>query len=190
MLIVVRNYNSKLSMTLTNIFFNFNSKLPINLSQLNSQNSSFNCPSINLKIRISKSYLGLSQHTKYRILNTKGYRYRILLGYFSTSTQSRIDVDSTWILRRYQISTNFHVVSTYFFDVISLIEKSTSFPRTFFDVISVVEKSKLFPRTFFDIISMVETSTLFSRTFFDVISIVEISTLFLLNFFDVILMLE
>ena len=108
-----------------------------------------------------------------------------------TGTSRRIHVDSTWILRRYvedQISTNFHVISAYFFDVISMVEKSTWFPRTFFDVISMVEKSTLFPRTFFDVISMVEKSTLFPRTFFDVISMVEICTLFLLTFFDVILM--
>ena len=93
-----------------------------------------------------------------------------------TGTPRQIDVDSTWILRRYvedQISTNFHVVSTYFFDVISLVEKSTSFPRTFFDVISMVEKSTLFPRTFFDVISFVEISTVFLLTFFDVILMVE-----------------
>ena len=85
-------------------------------------------------------------------------------------------VESTWILRRYvedQISANFHVVSTYFFDVISLVEKSTSFPRNFFDVISMVEKSTSFPRTFFDVISMVEISTVFLLTFFDVILMVE-----------------
>ena len=105
----------------------------------------------------------------------------------------RIDVDSTWILHRYvedQISTNFHVVSTYFFDVVLLIEKSTSFPRSFFAVVSMVEKSTLFPRTFYDGMLMVEKSTLFSRTFFDVISFVEISTVFPLTFFDVILMVE
>ena len=81
-----------------------------------------------------------------------------------TGTPRRIHVDSTWILRRYvqdQILTNFHVIFAYFFDVISLVEKSTWFPRTFFDVISMVEKSTLFPRTFFDVISMVEKSTLF-----------------------------
>ena len=85
-----------------------------------------------------------------------------------TGTPHRIDVDSTWILRGYveeQISTNFHVISRYFFDVISLIEKSMSFPRTSFNKISMVEKSTLFPRTFFDVISMVEKSALFPRTF-------------------------
>ena len=64
--------------------------------------------------------------------------------------------DWSSILRRYvkdQISTNFHVISTYFFDVTSLVKKSTLFPRTFFHVISIVEKSTLFVRTFFDVIS-------------------------------------
>ena len=75
-----------------------------------------------------------------------------------------------------------------FFDVTSLVEKSTLFPRTFCDVISMVEKSMLFPNTFMGVISLDEDSTLFPRTFFDVISIVEIRTLFLLTFFDVILM--
>ena len=51
-----------------------------------------------------------------------------------TGTPRWIDVDSTWILHRHvkdQISKNFQVVSTYFFDVISMVEKSTLFPRTF-----------------------------------------------------------
>ena len=56
-----------------------------------------------------------------------------------------------------------------FFEVILMVEKSTSFPRTFFDVISMVKKSMLFPRTLFDVISIVEISTLFLLTFFDVI---------------------
>ena len=89
--------------------------------------------------------------------------------YYPTSTPGGIRVDSTWILRRYveeQFSTSFHVISTNFFDLISLIEKSTSFPHTFFDVISMVEKSTLFPHTFFDVISMVEKSTLFPHVFF------------------------
>ena len=60
---------------------------------------------------------------------------------YPTGTPRRIDVDSTWTLRRYvkdQISTNFHVISAYFFDVISMVQKSTWFPRTFFDVISLI----------------------------------------------------
>ena len=47
-----------------------------------------------------------------------------------TGTPRRIHVDSTWILRRYvkdQISTSFYVISAYFFDVISMVEKSTLF---------------------------------------------------------------
>ena len=110
-----------------------------------------------------------------------------------TGTPRRIHADSTSILHQYvedQILTNFHVISTYFFDVISLIEKSTLFPRTFFDVISIVEKSMLFPRTFFDVILTVEKSTLFPHTFFDVISLVEKSTLFPRTFFNVISMVE
>ena len=108
-----------------------------------------------------------------------------------TGKPRRIDFDSTSILHRYvenRISTNFHVISMYFFNVISLIEKSTSFPRTFFDVLSMVEKSTLFPRTFFGLISLVEKSTLFPRTFFGLISLVEKSTLFPRTFFDVISM--
>ena len=127
-----------------------------------------------------------------------------------TDTPRQIHVGSTSILRRYvkhQISTNFHFISTYFFDVISRIEKSTLFPSTFFDAMSMVEKSTLFPRTFYGVISLVETYALFPRTFLDVISLVEISTffprilfnviplvekstLFPLTFFDVILMVE
>ena len=105
---------------------------------------------------------------------------------YSTDAPHRIDVDSTSILHRYvedRISTNFHVILTYFFYVISPIEKSTLFPRTFFDVISLVKKSTLFPYSFFDVISMVEKFTLFPRTFFNVISMVEKSALFAPHFF-------
>ena len=112
---------------------------------------------------------------------------------FPTGTPRRIHVDSTWLLRRYvedQISANFHVLSTYFFDVISMVEKSTFFPRTLFAVISMVEKSTLFPRTFIGVILLVENSTLFSRTFFDVVSMTEKSTLFPRTFFHVILVVE
>ena len=80
-----------------------------------------------------------------------------------TGTPRRIHIDSTSILRQYvkdQILTNFHVISTYFLDGISLIKKSTSFPRTFFDVISLVEKSMLFPHILFTIILLVEKSML------------------------------
>ena len=64
------------------------------------------------------------------------------------------------------------------------------FPRRFhfFDVISLIEKPTSFPRTFVDVILMVEKSTLFSRTIFDVISFAKLSTVFLITFFDVILL--
>ena len=65
--------------------------------------------------------------------------------------------------------------------MISLVEKSTWFPRIFFDVISMVEKSTLFPRTFFDVISMVEICTLFLLTFFDVILMGKDLTSFLVS---------
>ena len=45
-------------------------------------------------------------------------------------TTRQIDVDYMSALPRYvehQVSTNFHVIFTYFFHVISLIEKSTFF---------------------------------------------------------------
>ena len=81
-------------------------------------------------------------------------------------------MDLTCILRRYvedQISTNFHVISAYFFDVISIVKKSMWFPCTFFDVILLLEKLTWFPRTFFDVTSLVEKVTWFPRTIFDVI---------------------
>ena len=108
-------------------------------------------------------------------------------GDYPTGTPRRIHVVSTWILRRYvedQISTKFHVISAYFLDVISMVEKCTSFPCTFFDLISMVKKSTLFPRTFIGVISQVENSTLFPRTFYDVISMTEKSTLFPRTFFN------
>ena len=114
-------------------------------------------------------------------------------GTFPTGSPRRIDIDSMWILCGYvknQILTNFHVISTYFFDVILLIEKSMSFPRTFFDVISMIEKSALFLRTFFDVISMVEKSTLLLRAFFDAICFIKIATVFLLTFFNITLMVK
>ena len=104
-----------------------------------------------------------------------------------TGTPRRTDLDSTLILRPYaedQIVVNFHVPVTCFFDIILLIEKSTSFPRTFFDVMSMVEKSKLLPHTFIDVISLVKKLMLFPLTFFDVILMVEKSTLFSYSFFD------
>ena len=99
----------------------------------------------------------------------------------ATGSQRTLYAESMLIRRWYYVDmskTKFRRISTYLFDVISLIEKSTSFLRTFFDVISMVEKSKLFPHTFFNVISMVEKTTLFPHTFFDVILMVEKSTLF------------
>ena len=144
--------------------------------------------------------------------NWNGWRmveWKFSLSHVFSSEQSlsqRAIHDITSI-RQDQILTNFYVISTYFFDVISMVEKSMLFPHSFFDVISMVEKSTFFPCTFFNVISMVEKSTFFPctffnvismvakstsfpRTFFDVISLVEISTVFLLTFFDVILMLK
>ena len=94
----------------------------------------------------------------------------------STSDRRWFNVDIT-SLRRRPISKNFHVISTCFFDVILLIKKSTSFPRTFFDVISMVEKSTLFPRTFFYVISFHKISTVFLLSFFGVLLMIEESTL-------------
>ena len=99
-------------------------------------------------------------------------------------TPCRIHVDSTWILRGYvedQISTNFQFISAYFFDVISMVEKSTWFPRTFFDIISLVKNSTWFPRAFTDVISMVEVCTLFLLTFFHVILMGKDLTSFLVS---------
>ena len=107
----------------------------------------------------------------------------------TTSNPRRFDVDITSFVED-QILTNFHVLPRTFFDVISLVEKSTLFPRTFSDVIWLVEKSTLFPRTFFDVISIDEKSTLFPRYFFDVISLVEKFTLFPRTFIGVISLVD
>ena len=101
-------------------------------------------------------------------------------GDYATDTPRRINVDLMSILRRYvekKISISFHVISTYFFDAISMGEKSTSFRRTFFNVTLISEKSTSFQRTFFDVISMSEKSISFRRTLFGVTSMSEISTL-------------
>ena len=103
--------------------------------------------------------------------NWNGWRmveWKFSLSHVFSSEQSLSQRQST-ILHRYvedQILTNFYVISTYFFDVISMVEKSMLFPHSFFDVISMVEKSTFFPCTFFNVISMVEKSTLFPHTFF------------------------
>ena len=84
-------------------------------------------------------------------------------------TPCRIDVDSTWILRRYveyqirRISTSFHVLFRCNLANRKIHVVSTYF---FFGVISVAEKSTFFPRTFFGVISLVKTFTLFLCTFF------------------------
>ena len=93
------------------------------------------------------------------------------------------------ILRRYverKLSRNFHVILTYFFDVISISEKLTSFRLTFIDVISMGQKSSLFLRTLFNIISMGKKSTWFRRTYFDVISMDEKLASFWRNLFNVV----
>ena len=103
--------------------------------------------------------------------NWNGWRmveWKFSLSHVFSSEQSlsqRAIHDITSI-RQDQILTNFYVISTYFFDVISMVEKSMLFPHSFFDVISMVEKSTFFPCTFFNVISMVEKSTLFPHTFF------------------------
>lgn len=100
---------------------------------------------------------------------------------FPTTTTLRIDVNSTPILRSYvkkKISMYFHVVSMYFFNVISVGEKSTSFPHSLFQVILMRKKSRLFWCTLFDVISMGGKSTSFQCTFFEVILIGERSTFF------------
>ena len=103
--------------------------------------------------------------------NWNGWRmveWKFSLSHVFSSEQSlsqRAIHDITSI-RQDQILTNFYVISTYFFDVISMVEKSKLFPHSFFDVISMVEKSTFFPCTFFNVISMVEKSTLFPHTFF------------------------
>ena len=89
------------------------------------------------------------------------------------------------ILCRYieeKILAIFHVIWTYFFDVISMGEKWTSFRRTF----SMSEKPMFFRRTFFDIISMSKKSMLSQCTFFELIlknkKIDIVSTNFLSSF--------
>ena len=81
-----------------------------------------------------------------------------------TDTPRQIDVDSMLILRRYvekKISMNFHIMSTYFFNVISMGKKLTLFRRSFIDESLMGEKSTPFRLTFFDLISLDVTSTLF-----------------------------
>ena len=103
-------------------------------------------------IRVALDRHNSTLYTKAILTDIKNEFSKLRKSYNPTGTPRRIHVDSTRILRRYvedQISTNFHVISTYFFDVILLVEKSTWFPCIFFNVISLVEKSTLFPRIFF-----------------------------------------
>lgn len=61
-----------------------------------------------------------------------------------------------------QISTSFRL---FFFNIISMSEKSTSFRCTFFDVISMCKLLTSFRCTLFNIISMTEKLTSFRCTF-------------------------
>ena len=127
--------------------------------------------SISTRVKVNKNIKKIKYNTEEH-KPIKLFCYHTNRFHCPTDTPRWIHVDSTSISHRYvedQISTNFHVISRYFFDVTLLIERSTSFPRTFFDLISLVEKSMLFPRTFFNVISMVKKSTLFLCTFFHVI---------------------
>ena len=127
-------------------------------------------------LKVSSEEVMVIRSEKMKAKYVKEHVWKSFVVNFPTGTPRRIHVDSTWILHRYvedQISTNFHVISIPFVDIILQTEKFTLFPNTFFDVISMIEKSMLFLRIFFDVILMVEKSTLFSRTFFDVISMVK-----------------
>ena len=82
-----------------------------------------------------------------------------------TGASPQIDVDST----RYFVDTSkeklnkfpcrYHVISTFLFNVISLVKKSALFPCTFSGVILLVEKFTLFAYIFFGEISMAKNST-------------------------------
>ena len=94
--------------------------------------------------------------TQFLVLNLDGW-------FVVSSTQRTFHVESTSNWRGYYVdtlNTKFRRISTsfpchfHFFDVISLIEKFTSFPRTFFDVNLIAEESTLFTSTFFDEILM------------------------------------
>ena len=115
----------------------------------------------------------------------------------TTSNRSRFHIDITSIRRRPIFDEfphhlrvlywcnfagrNIHVFFTYFFNVISIVEKLKLFPRTFFDVIALVKKLTLFSLTLFQVILMVKKSTLFASTFFDETSTGKNSTLFLVK---------
>ena len=101
----------------------------------------------------------------------------------TTSNRRRFHVDITSIHQGPNFS-EFPVVSTYFFDVFLLLEKSRLFPHTIFDVILLIQMSRLFPHPFFDVISLVKKSTLFLLTFFDVILMFEKCLLLARTFCD------
>ena len=109
-----------------------------------------------LYMKMSQNINKTTRHLKFRYISmftieNKYHQESTLSIYIPMVTPRRINVDSLSILRRYmeyQILTNFHVISTYFFDVISPIKKSTSSSHTFFDLTSMVEKSTLFLLTF------------------------------------------
>ena len=61
----------------------------------------------------------------------------------NTSIRRRFDVDITSIRRQENID-KFHVILTYFFNLISMGKKFTSIRLTFFDVISMGKKSTSF----------------------------------------------
>ena len=93
-------------------------------------------------------------------------------GDYATDTPRRINVDLMSILRRYvekKTSISFHVISTYFFDAISMGEKSTSFRRTFFNVTLISEDfvSTYLLRCNFDERKIHFVSTHFVRRNFD-----------------------
>ena len=108
-----------------------------------------------------------------------------------TGTPHRIHVDSTWILRRYvedQISTNFHVVSTYFFPCNFTGQKihvvSTYFFRCNFAGRKIHVVSTYFFRCNFDGRKIHVVSTYFFRCNFDGRNMHIVFT----YFFDVILL--
>ena len=121
-------------------------------------------------------------YTKNQCSSVVNYRSAQERGINPTIPPRHIDVDSTWTLLQYvedQIQTDFNVISTYYFDVISLSEKTPSFPRTFFDLIFMVEKSTLFRYTFFLCnFNDRKISTLYACAFFDYISVGKNSTAF------------
>ena len=121
-------------------------RLPILLAQIKAGNNSYK-----LKNEIRQMLHLLYQHNQMILLKEPKTFYfdwpKDVGNNFPTTTTLRIDVNSTPILRSYvkkKISMYFHVVSMYFFNVISVGEKSTSFPHSLFQVILMRKKSRLF----------------------------------------------